>query len=242
MRPLLLIGLALITLGCHRRTIGHFGDGAFYHARGHYRVRYEPNAQRLLPSRWHLTNYAHDDDGRPTFARPEVHGFDRLETGWLGGRGRLTFAIPRVDLHYRDERGDAEIWARTMVIPRAWESVPTEPLMHTIVAALVDPSAPMDPLGRRFQPTQLIVRRSGDARVDGRPAYWIELDVTRGLVEQRVTVVGMHISQPWQVRRHGRFPMMVVFGFASAPEEHESVRRDFAHFVSRVDLAGGRGS
>ena len=237
---MLILTLALATVGCQRAEIGHFGDGAFYHSRGHYRIRYAPDGERLLPSQWTLTSYAHDSDGRPTEAVPDAHGYDALDTAWLAGRGRSRMIeVPKVDLHFRDDSSRSEIWVRTMVIPRDWDSAPVEAVMHTAVAAISDGSIPMDPLGRRFAPSSTMIRNYGAAEVDGRRAHWVELDVMRGRVVQRVTLVGMRPGDhQWQWRRRHRYPMMLVFGFSSPAEEHESVRRDFAQMVRRVDIGG----
>ena len=97
--------------------------------------------------------------------------------------------------------------------------------------------ATIDPLARKLADEDVRSTHFGDAQVDGRPASWVEVEIARGAIAERVTLVAVRTEgRVWQARRRLRFPTLLVFGFSSAPEDHESVRHDFERLVARVDL------
>lgn len=236
---ILTLTIALGLGGCLSRPIGHFGEGAFYHARGHYRIRYGAGEPQLLPEPWQLANYDADADGRPTEEQMGPGSTVTLDAQWLAGRGRShTFEVPRVDLLYR--RPGAAIWVRTVVIPRAWAQATPGSILHGWAEAATQGGADIDPVHSRDPGQEATVTHYGEATVDGLPAHWVELEVHRGDTPlSRVTWVGVRPrDHQWRWHRRHGFPMMLVFGFASAPNEHESVRRDFEQLVRRVDIHG----
>ncbi|MCB9592066.1 MAG: hypothetical protein H6719_04980 [Sandaracinaceae bacterium] len=231
----LAIALAALASGCaSRRPIGHFGDGAFYHTRGHYRIRYGSAPTRLLPDGWRLTNYDHGDDGAPTAEHvDEVE----IDASMLMGRGRAQgIRVPKIDLLYQQEDGDGEIWVRTMVLPAGWEQASAEQVLQTWASSVEQGHLTVDPLGR-MPAGHATLTHWGSAVVDGEAAHWVELDVNRGGVDQRVTVVGVRPGHHhWRRGRRQRFPMLLMFGYVSSPDEHEAVRHDFEQLVRRVDI------
>ncbi|MEZ4335335.1 MAG: hypothetical protein R3B82_01795 [Sandaracinaceae bacterium] len=242
MRARLTVTIALAALGlagCFSRPIGHFGDGAYYHARGHYRIRYGAGEARLLPEPWRLVNYDADDEGRPTDERTGPGSELTLDAQWLAGRGRShPFQVPRVDLLY--QRPGAAIWVRSVPIPRAWGDAPVRSILHGWAEAAADGRAELDPQHTLSSDQEASVTHYGEATVDGLPAHWVELAVRRpDATEQRVTWVALRPRHhQWRWHRRHAFPMLVVFGFASSANEHESVRQDFEQLVRRVDIRG----
>lgn len=223
-----LFALALAAAaGCGHRPIGHFGEGAFYHARRHYRIRYAaPDA--LLSERWEVANYRRDDAGRPTEEDLEASGRRTLDTQWLVGRGASRrFEVPTYDLVLRQRAGTGRIWVRTLVLPRAWATARPDVILHAW-AASEDVGAPS------------AVTYYGDATVDGRPAHWVELDhPSRADVRERTTVVAVRPGgHEYRWRRRHQFPMILLFGYTSSPDDHDAVRRDFEALVQRVDIRG----
>lgn len=240
---LALLALGLGVVGCNRPTIGHFGDGAYYHTRGHYRIRYAGDSPALLPStRWRLTNYARDDEtGQPTHAEPQRYGYARYDVAWLTGQPRLarhSFNVPAIDLHYAARQGNGEIWVRTMVLPAAWRGASAGEALHGALQAVGDRQLPLDPMGHRFAPSSTRLVTYGPATIDAQDGHYAELEVERGTGDrQRVTLVALRPGDHeyrWHRRHH--FPMMVVFGCASAPEDHARVRADLERLVERVDI------
>ncbi len=238
-RPLLRLAFVLAALGlggCLQRPIGHFGEGAYYHARGHYRIRYDAGEADLLPAPWALANYTHDDAGRPLDERMGPNAELEMDTQWLSGRGRRrTFRVPRVDLVYT--RPNSAIWVRTVVVPRAWQETGAASILHAWAEAATQGRAEIDPLHSRGVAEEATLAHFGEAIVDGLPAHWVELAVRNGETHRRVTWVAVRPrGHEWRWHRRHGFPMVLVFGFSSPPDEHESVRRDFEQLVARVDI------
>jgi len=240
---LALLGLVVGAVGCNQPTVGHFGDGAYYHTRGHYRIRYAGDDPELLPpTRWRLTNYGRDEEtGQPTHAEPGHYGYSRYDVAWLTGQPRLSrhsFSVPTVDLHYAAREGSGEIWVRTMVLPTAWRNASAGEALHGALQAVGNTQLPLDPLGHRFAPSSTRITSYGPATIDERQGHYTELEVEgAGGDTQRVTLVALRPGgheYRWHRRHH--FPMMVVFGCASAPGDHARVRADLERLVRRVDI------
>jgi hypothetical protein len=242
----LALALSAALLGCKtRREVGHFGDRAFYHARDHYRIRYRPDGEEtgsLLPPGWSIDNYAVGAEGRPTVASREP----RFWTGYAvehprGGTRHIR--AERIDLRFVRSGDPAMIWARTVPTSESWADAPLEQIVRGGVRGLASGARPgLDlfgrdpPLGGR---TMVRVRDEGPAQVDGRPAYFSTFDLIRtpaGSVDRVTVVVARPGSHRWRYRRWS-FPMLLIFGYVSSPATHEGYRRDFAGFVSRVDIA-----
>jgi hypothetical protein len=245
--------LAASASGCLRaRSIGHFGDAAFYHVQDHYRVRYASAESRSLMSHetWTLDNFTSNVEGRPVEPRAESWYWDDYDLSALGipggrrARRRVRMVrTPRVDLRFVHRQGAGEIWARSALLHEAWARQPLDALMRYSVEAIAahHPGAPM--LVPRIPPVSPGLRlvREGAAQIDGHPAYFMTFDErTRSRsgqwVEERFTVVGVRPSRPWVTRRN-RAPMLLVFGLASRPAQHDGLLEDFERLVSRVDLA-----
>lgn len=225
---------ALASGACHHRPIGHFGDGAFYHSHGHYRIRYGDGPD-LLSERWELTNYTTDAAGRPD---REIRRDLTLDSSRVAGRGRSRpFRVPAADLVYRQRDGSAEIWARTLVLPAAWDGdhASTASVLHGWARVLADGHDEAGPPNANLQGA--ILANFGEAVIDGLPAHWVELDVVRDDHLERVTLVGVRPGgHRWRWGRRRSVPMLLVFGFSSTPGAHDEVRRDFERFVARVDI------
>ncbi|HJL15477.1 MAG TPA: hypothetical protein RMH99_07480 [Sandaracinaceae bacterium LLY-WYZ-13_1] len=244
----LVLGIVLAGVaaaGCKSaRQVGHFGAEAFYHQRDHYRIRYLPGADAraaLLPPGWSLQNYAHGPEGRPTVASER----SRYWTSYAvehPRRGTREVRAERVDLRFVHRPEPAMMWVRTVPTSEEWADVPLEGLVRGGVLGLAaDREAGLDLLGRNLPVgrTEVRVLGHGPARVDGHPAHYAVFETVRAEAGEadRMTVV---VVRPGEHRwRYGRwtFPMLVVFGYVSAPARHASFRDDFAGLVSRVDVA-----
>lgn len=245
--------LAVAASGCLRaRPIGHFGGAAFYHGQDHYRVRYAAAESRSLMSdeTWLLDNFTSSVEYGPLEARTEDWYWDDYDLTALGiadgrrARRRVRLVrVPRVDLRFVHRGGAGEIWARSALLHEAWARQPLDALMRYSVEAIAARHAGAPVLVPRVSPVSPYVRvvREGPARIDGRPAYFVTFDERTQArsgqwIEERFTVVGVRPSRPWSNRRH-RAPMLLVFGLASRPGQHDALLEDFEQLVSRVDLA-----
>lgn len=243
-----LLALAALASGCiHPRAMGHFGEGAFYMSRGHYRVRYmNAEARRLLPSGWTLESYRFDDDGRPIDGRRDARFTSAYDARTFspGGRPRV-FAAPRFDLWFRHEDGKGAIWARTMPLTPAWSQLRPIQLAHAGVYGRDGRWGPspdllgLEPVAHRIT----AVHRERPARVDGQPAYAMTFDVAVRTVEgahtSRTTIVVVAPPRALFVERRARVRARaaVVFGCTSAAEHHDQALADLERLVRRVDFA-----
>jgi hypothetical protein len=232
--------LALVG-GCKRATdVGHFGNGAFYHARDHYRVRYLEGADRergLLPSAWRIANFTLER-GVPSTA---AHGDENYAVYQLPNRNGRRVATRAAAFDLRYQHWDRSvIWARTLPAEPEAEHASSAALLDSYVrSAAAQPADTQMGLGFFVQgmPEWRFLRR-GPATVDGRSGAHATLDVRRagGSQVSRITLVIVRSEHVFRARA-GTFPMFVVFGLASPPDRHRDHLADLESLVSRVDLA-----
>lgn len=241
----------LAVSGCKRIAVGYFGDAAFYHLRGHYRVRYLPGEpMRLLPAGWELDNFATDGEGRPTVALLHERFWTDLSIETDVNR-KVPARAEAVDLRFVHQRDGAVIFTRTLPLPSTADGRDLQVLArdfvdrtsggsYSLVSVLGEPAV----REQRFAPRVL---REGPATVNGQPAYYTRfelVDVDRaqaagGAPGEMLTLVfirpGNHV---WRSGVDSRLelPMVLVAGLASRPERHDEHRDAFAAFVSRIDV------
>ena len=232
MRTLIITLFAFTTLlGCARGGTGHFGDHAYYTPRSHYRIRYPEGQTHLLSADWTVANFRAEEQGQPFVRRQFAARSGRLSSFALPGASMSLISLP-IDLVLA-EGSDSEIWVRTVVLPPAWRTVPTWALLNSWAQALASRSSSLAPTGA---PPPVVIRAQGNARVDGRAARWLELDIHRNGGEQRITLVALRTERGWRIRRRQSAPILLVFGLLSSAEHHENARQDFQRLISRVDL------
>lgn len=242
-----LVALAALTGllgGCKGpRDVGHFSRDAFYHSRDHYRIRYlDDGERRLLPQRWSLANFEHDDDGRPTTAR-------QGSAYWTGyavehpRTGTREVRAERIDLRYQHEDGIGAIWARTVPTSETWREAPLDAILRDAVRGMAsDRPRGLDLVGHpvaQGDRTAVEVVGQGDAVVDGLPARWATFDLANlrtDVVDRYSVVVVRPPATRWRYRRWS-FPMLLILGYASPPGQHAALRPSFESFVRRVDVA-----
>lgn len=240
MRPLITLALgASLLAGClPSRTVGHFGEGAFYHMHDDYRIRYaDPDGRTLLGPSWELLNYDVGEDGHPSFARTGGDYDDLVQLGlFVPTRRPHTLHIPRVDVRYRDAERRSEIWVRTVPLTQGWGTANIQQVLHASITAMNRPmvGAP-DLLGRPWQGARTEVRDFGRAQVDGYVASFAELDLV-GQTTERITLVAMHPGAHHIRVSRWRTPALIVFGLSTPPETHAALRPEFESLVSRVDI------
>jgi hypothetical protein len=254
MKHALILLIALFAgSGCRGNPVGVFNDDAFYHARGHYRVRYEDRrARAILPrSEWTLENFVHDGLGRPSHISMEERYWTYL-TIQVEGRSHELTRIEAFDLRFVHRRDETVMWART--VPHS--SIRSDTDLQVLTRDYVDRAASGSALTVNFDPEANVrarrfgarVLHEGPARVDDRAAYYVifehvDLDRQEAEASARGELVTLVFVRPdpvmWRSRvREGlTVPMVLIFGYASRPERHEAHRTEFESFVGRVDFA-----
>lgn len=247
MRARAIMGSALLLAlasGCMTpRAIGHFGEGAFYLTRGHYRVRYvSGEEQRLLPPDWTLESYLFDEQGHPIEGRSDpsfVSGYDGAALV-PDGRSR-PFTAERFDLWFRREDGRSAIWARTVPLGPRWSGL--EPV-HVAHAGVYGRDGRWGPVPDLIGGGALIHRvvEERPARVDGRPAYAMTFDLAPNIEQPEPARITFVVVAPPEVlfierRARVRVRAAIVFGCSSPSEQHDEVVAELESLVRRVDLA-----
>ncbi len=178
-----LIVIALVAhcvAGCRGNNVGVFAEDAFYHVRGHYRVRY-PHAgaprRALLPTAaWTLENFLDDERGLPSRVSPSSRFWTvySLETG---GSRPVRVRAELFDLRFVHRRDGTVLWARSVPLPSTQEQTSLQVVARDYVvraasgsAMTVDFSPAPEARARRFGPRVL---HEGRARVDGQEAYFM---------------------------------------------------------------------
>lgn len=246
---LCLLTLAALATGCMRpRAIGHFGDGAFYLTRGHYRVRYvSEDAPRLLSDAWRLESYRFDERGHPIEgSRDErflsTYDEQALSPAYRSRRSR-PLVMERYDLWFEHEDGRGAIWARSAPLAHRWSGMDPVHLAHAGVYGIDGRWGPPPDLVGLGSPTHFLVgvHRERPARVDGHSAYTMTFDLVPranpGAQPSRTTIVVVQPPSAVLAERRLRARMAVVFGCTSAPEAHEEIVADLERLVRRVDFA-----
>jgi hypothetical protein len=244
MKRIALVLAALALAGCLARApIGRFDHDAFYHVRDHYRVRYVGNdrAQGVLPRGWRLDNFALDPEGEPVRALTGLEHRVFYSLAQPGRRRSRMYEVERYDLHFVRE-GGGEMFARTVPVGASNRDYGLRALMRGSVSpgALMSDS---NVLGREsIAGAYVEPLREGWAQVDARNAYFVTFDLRAPSgVAERVTIVGLE-ARPWNMGRGRlRFPILLVFGYASPPAMHDALRPDFESFVRRVDIRSRAG-
>jgi hypothetical protein len=244
--------LSVLALGCGSLPqVGVFEPDAFYHSRGHYRVRHYVASYRRDPmptADWSLENFLEGPNG-PAQASPSPRFWTqyRLE---LDGRTQRPTRAELFDLRFVHRRDGTVLWSRSVPLPSTRGQTSLEVLARDYVelaasgsAIEVDFSGPTEARVRRFGPRMLY---EGPAQVDGQPAYYVvfeHVDLDRreaapDAVGDIVTLVFVRPHLPWRagITSGHEWPMVLVFGYASRPERHAEHREAFEGLVSRVDL------
>ena len=245
-----LLALAALTTGCIQpRAVGHFGDGAFYLTRGHYRVRYaSAGAPRLLADAWRLESYRFDERGHPIEASRDprfLHTYDAqaLVPTLRPGRHQGALVMERYDLWFRHEEGRGAIWARSAPLAHRWSGMDPIHLAHAGVYGMDGRWGPPPDLIGLGMPTHFLVgvHRERLARVDGQSAYTMTFDLVPradpGARPSRTTIIVVQPPSAIFAERRVRARMAVVFGCTSPPERHDEVLADLEQLVRRVDFA-----
>lgn len=250
-RVAILVAALGLFAGCRAREVGHFGEGAFYHVRDHYRVRYGTEgdpARALLPAEWRIDNYQVDGNGRPTLARrARRFRIDYTIEHASGHRVRVR-GVELFDLRYTNRRDGAVIFARTLPLSTSAADRELEGLMRDYVDRASGGSyVAVSLLGRpavleqRWAPRVL---REGPAVVSGQPGYYatVEMvDVDRHRVDpssrgETITLVMMRPGHHRWRAGESALPMLVLFGLATRPEHHDEHLEQLRSFISRVDV------
>jgi hypothetical protein len=254
-RPISLLILIILAIGCSSaNNVGAFEDDAFYHVRGHYRVRYEgAGAERraLLPTNdWTLENFEMDVGGGPA----RVSRSSRFWTEYaldVGSSRPHRVRAELFDLRFVHRRDGTVLWARTLPLSHTSEETSLEVLARDYVeraasgsAMTVDFSPTPAAHARRFGPRIL---HEGRAEIDGQPAYFIifehvDLDRREAEPDSRGEIFTLVFTRPgptrWLAGVHvgSEWPMVLVFGYASRPEHHASHRATLESLLGRVDV------
>lgn len=253
-RWIAIASIALLVAGCRGNIVGTFADGAFYHVRGHYRVRYAAaGAGRhalLSQSDWTLENFVEDRRGMPAHVSPS----DRFWTDYsldAGGRRPARVRAELYDLRFVHRRDGTVLWARTVPLSRTDEDTRLQVIARDYVeraasgsAMTVSLSSAPEARARRFGPRIL---HEGPAQIDRSPAYYVmfeHIDLDRreaepGSVGEIFTLVFVRPGATrWRSGVYGgaEWPMLLIFGYASRPEHHETHRADLESLLSRVDI------
>lgn len=248
-RTLALVTLAALAGGCIQpRAIGHFGEGAFYLTRGHYRVRYgSEDAPRLLSEQWRLESYRFDAQGHPIEGSRAARFLSTYDAHALSPTLRARRSHPlvmeRYDLWFGHRDGRGAIWARSAPLASRWSGMDPLHLAHAGVYGIDGRWGPPPDLVGLGAPTHVLVGvlRERPARVDGHPAYAMTFDLVPradpGAAPSRTTLVVVQPPSAVFAERRVRARMAVVFGCTSPPERHEEVVAELEQLVRRVDFA-----
>ena len=257
--------LSLPAVGCGGNPVGFFREDAFYHLRGHYRIRYEPASgsepRQLLPAEhWTLENFVHDGQGSPLRVS-QSEQFWTVYSLDLGGSRPQRVRAELYDLRFVHRDDGTVLFARTVPLPQTQDQTSLQVLARDYVERTASGSAmtvdfSTQPSGgasaaearaRRFGPRML---HEGPAEVDGQPAYYvvfehIDLDRREAEPDARGEIITLVFVRPGTMRwRSGviegsEWPMVLMFGYASRPEHHEEHRAALESLIRRVDLRRG---
>lgn len=242
--PIAAVVLGLVA-GCKEtRSVGHFGDTAFHHVRDHYRIRYLPEGERLLPPPWRLANYELDASGAPAEASQDAAYW----TGYAVDHPRAgvrQVRAERVDLRYEHQANGAMLWARTVPTSEGWADAPVGAILRDAVRGMAsgEPRG-LDLVGHPLaqgRRTEVALIGQGPAVVDGVAAHWATFDLASpnaGVIDRYTVVLVRPPNGRWRYERWS-FPMLLILGYASRPSQHAALRPTFEGFVERVDFAPG---
>ncbi|MFO0685914.1 MAG: hypothetical protein U0234_27895 [Sandaracinus sp.] len=245
----------LFLAGCHHATrVGAFGDDAFYLVRDHYRIDYVDGRRDVMSDAWTLENFQLTESGvgdakwTPEYTR-SLH-LDENDDG----RSERAQVVERYDLRYSHRSDGTLLFAQTTPVPSRAADRDLEVVAHDFVDRVggasyfeVDWSAQVVTARRNAT----VLREEGPVTVDGVPGYWVTFDIVSldqreadaSHQGERVTIVLARPMARWtpSVRPYSPdaqdgWPMLVMFGYASRVEHHDTHRAEFEDLLRRIDF------
>ncbi len=255
----LTFSLCLILGACSPRQTGALTPDGYKHAKYDYAVQPLAGTPSLLPEDWAIDNLyvgrggdleAKDSGDYTTKYRLDTNG---------DGKTDVTRKEYTYDLRYVHRVHSGVVWLRTVPTPEIDRDRALRVLMQDYLDRIAGGSYELvgfdedqHIVEKRFA-TELLAR--GEGTIADVPAYAAEfavanidqLQVTHDARRMRVKLVlirpgfAYEVADRYEGDNNVAFPVLLIAGFASQPEDYASGVADFDEFVSRVKLNGQAG-
>lgn len=244
-----LLLLALAGCGASASSSPHarMGDRGLVAARGQFGIEHGgARRERVATPAWSIDNFTPDLSG--TRGGGDYVHTARLDLG--DGRPPLRQGEDVFELRLVHARLGAQMWARTVPLPRQLEGRDLEALAPAIVERssgarhwLFDDAEGQGP--RTFQ-TRIL--QSAACQIDGLPAHEVLYEARdRAGAATHVHLVLFHGLRPWMPTRTSTLPgqqlrPLVVLGLSSQPSLHPELAPQLADLAARVRVFGADGA
>lgn len=263
--PLLMAALLLQGCGASVAPLGRMTDEGFEHATYDYRIRYAPDSDgRLMPPEWILDNYTVVESG--AVGEPKVGAaYLRPVNVDVDGDGdeddRENVYVH--DLLFRHRYTGASLWVRSVVTSRLLYEQELRVIVRNFVDGLAGTARVAVSLDRNVttgrehrMAASILVESEGE--LADREAYVSVIDLmnldqrqlTSEAVAERTRVVVIRPQFGWTANLGGGdpseetleekrfFPVFMVIGYSSRPEDFEYHRADYESFLTRLEIGG----
>lgn len=258
----------VVLLACASPMTGILSPEGYKHNTYNYEIETLAGSERLLPREWMIDNMyqRQSSRGEPRFAPKGGRHYKTRYWFDLDGDGEddIYEDVHAYDLRYVHRVSSGVIWVRTVPIARNKRDKDLRVLAKEYVDGVAGAGYELVSYGRveerRFA-AEILGRRAGT--VAEKPAFAVdfavanidEVQVREGARRTRVRLVVIRSgfeairgrnSRPVVKKlggeTHGvRFPVLLMMGFASQPEDYDNGVRDFDTLVARLSIEGKSG-
>ncbi len=226
--------LAVGCAGASSTLHPRMGDRGLVAARGQFGIEHGgARRERVATPAWTIDNFTPDLAATRT-------GPEYVHSARLDGSARQAEDV--FELRLLHQRAGAQMWARTVPLPRPLEQRELETLAPGIVERSVNARYWLfdDAEGAGARTFQTRVVASAACQLDGLPAHEILYEARDGTgASTHVHLVMFHALSPWVPSPRGRTPgapfrPLVILGLSSRPELHPELAPQLADLAHRV--------
>jgi hypothetical protein len=253
---LFFVAFTLLLAGCRPGLAGSMSPDGFKHGEHDYEVRAADKEGNLLSSDWRLDNIYVQKSGGMTVTEPKrsAEYMTTLHFDTDGdGEPDLESKALVYDLRYVHKKHSGVIWLRTVPISQNLREKELRVLMQDYLDAVAGAGYEIVSLGtgpvvveKRYG-VEILDRQAGTlAFRDAFSAEFAVANIDQLQVEKdaRETQVLVLLCRPGFVHTVGhsvRYPVLMVAGLASQPEDFDKALPDFMDFLSRIQIGRASG-